>query len=202
MSESSARGQWRPRRRFFKALAQRPGRNALDVSMVSIEHTDPVNARILSISEDKIGGFVREPFAEIARQMRTAPRNRARPYSRDAGSWNHPAGPPDAPGDQPRLRSARRLEGLTRKARRGLRFHVPGRSLFGTCSDPLNRRQNPRRGVQTLDYFESPGRLLAGHSLPGALLPDGSGSLSSHARQGNFRAGRRPRETQNHQSGR
>jgi DNA-binding Lrp family transcriptional regulator len=36
--------------------------------MVSIEHTDPVNARILSISEDKIGGFVREPFAEIARR--------------------------------------------------------------------------------------------------------------------------------------
>jgi hypothetical protein len=36
--------------------------------MVSIEHTDPVNARILSISEDKIAGFVRDPFAEIARK--------------------------------------------------------------------------------------------------------------------------------------
>ena len=36
--------------------------------MVSIEHTDPVNARILSVSEDKIAGFVRDPFAEIARK--------------------------------------------------------------------------------------------------------------------------------------
>ena len=42
--------------------------SALDVSMVSIEHTDPVNARILSVSEDKITGFVRDPFAEIARK--------------------------------------------------------------------------------------------------------------------------------------
>ncbi|HEY5742516.1 MAG TPA: hypothetical protein VIS99_08240 [Terrimicrobiaceae bacterium] len=36
--------------------------------MVSIEHTDPVNARILSISEDKIAGFTEDPFAEIARR--------------------------------------------------------------------------------------------------------------------------------------
>jgi hypothetical protein len=34
--------------------------------MSSIDHTDPINARILAISEDKIQGFVREPFAEIA----------------------------------------------------------------------------------------------------------------------------------------
>ena len=36
--------------------------------MIAIEHTDPVNARILSVSEDKIQGFVREPFAEIAQR--------------------------------------------------------------------------------------------------------------------------------------
>jgi DNA-binding Lrp family transcriptional regulator len=34
--------------------------------MTPIEHTDPVNAKILAISEDKIQGFVREPFVEIA----------------------------------------------------------------------------------------------------------------------------------------
>jgi len=34
--------------------------------MSSIEHTDPVNAQILAISEDKIAGFVREPFVAIA----------------------------------------------------------------------------------------------------------------------------------------
>ena len=34
--------------------------------MSSIEHTDPVNAQILAVSEDKIQGFVREPFVAIA----------------------------------------------------------------------------------------------------------------------------------------
>ncbi|MFL6244640.1 MAG: Lrp/AsnC family transcriptional regulator [Thermoanaerobaculia bacterium] len=33
-----------------------------------IAHTDPVNAQILSVSEDRIQGFVRDPFGEIARQ--------------------------------------------------------------------------------------------------------------------------------------
>jgi hypothetical protein len=31
-----------------------------------IEHSDPINARILAVSEDQIRGFVREPFIEIA----------------------------------------------------------------------------------------------------------------------------------------
>lgn len=31
-----------------------------------VEHNDPVNAQILAVSEDKISGFVREPFQEIA----------------------------------------------------------------------------------------------------------------------------------------
>ena len=34
--------------------------------MIPIEHNDPINAKILAISEDKIEGFVREPFEEIA----------------------------------------------------------------------------------------------------------------------------------------
>jgi DNA-binding Lrp family transcriptional regulator len=34
--------------------------------MSSIEHNDPLNSRILAVSEDQIQGFVREPFAEIA----------------------------------------------------------------------------------------------------------------------------------------
>jgi DNA-binding Lrp family transcriptional regulator len=33
---------------------------------IPVEHNDPVNARILAVSEDKIAGFVREPFREIA----------------------------------------------------------------------------------------------------------------------------------------
>src|SRR5213595_2498322 len=34
--------------------------------MLPIEHNDPINAKILAISEDKVEGFVREPFEEIA----------------------------------------------------------------------------------------------------------------------------------------
>lgn len=36
--------------------------------MLPVEHDDPINAKILAISEDKIEGFVREPFQEIARR--------------------------------------------------------------------------------------------------------------------------------------
>src|ERR1700682_6039609 len=33
-----------------------------------IAHTDPINARILAVSEDRIQGFVRDPIAVIAEQ--------------------------------------------------------------------------------------------------------------------------------------
>lgn len=36
-------------------------------TVVPTEITDPVNARILAISEDRIAGFLRDPFVEIAR---------------------------------------------------------------------------------------------------------------------------------------
>src|SRR5438093_2089975 len=36
--------------------------------MPTMEHDDPINAKILAISEDKIEGFVRETFQEIARR--------------------------------------------------------------------------------------------------------------------------------------
>jgi DNA-binding Lrp family transcriptional regulator len=36
--------------------------------MLPTEHNDPINEKILAISEDKIEGFVREPFDEIARR--------------------------------------------------------------------------------------------------------------------------------------
>jgi hypothetical protein len=35
---------------------------------VPVEITDPINARILAVSEDRIAGFLRDPFAEIAAQ--------------------------------------------------------------------------------------------------------------------------------------
>ncbi|MEP6956636.1 MAG: AsnC family protein, partial [Chthoniobacterales bacterium] len=40
--------------------------------MLPVEHNDPINEKILAISEDKIEGFVREPFVEIARRAGVA----------------------------------------------------------------------------------------------------------------------------------
>jgi DNA-binding Lrp family transcriptional regulator len=39
---------------------------------ISVAVDDPVNARILAVSEDKVQGFVRDPFGEIARQSGVA----------------------------------------------------------------------------------------------------------------------------------
>lgn len=41
--------------------------NAVDIEGVPTEITDPINAQILAVSEDRIDGFVIEPFAELAR---------------------------------------------------------------------------------------------------------------------------------------
>jgi DNA-binding Lrp family transcriptional regulator len=41
--------------------------NAGGLSTVPVETTDPVNAAILAVSEDRIQGFLEEPFREIAR---------------------------------------------------------------------------------------------------------------------------------------
>jgi hypothetical protein len=35
--------------------------------MIPTEHHDPINASILAVSEDKISGFLREPFSEMSR---------------------------------------------------------------------------------------------------------------------------------------
>ncbi|MFL6514646.1 MAG: Lrp/AsnC family transcriptional regulator [Chthoniobacterales bacterium] len=40
--------------------------------MLPVEHTDPINAKVLAVSEDKIEGFVREPFQVIAERSGVA----------------------------------------------------------------------------------------------------------------------------------
>src|SRR6204780_5486414 len=39
----------------------------MNLTTVPIEIGDPINARILAVSEDKLQGFQRNPFGEIAR---------------------------------------------------------------------------------------------------------------------------------------
>jgi len=39
---------------------------SVPLSAVPTEVSDPINARILAVSEDRLPGFVEEPFADIA----------------------------------------------------------------------------------------------------------------------------------------
>src|SRR6187399_3739467 len=39
----------------------------MTIVSIPVETTDPINARILAVSEDRIQGFQRDPFGEIAR---------------------------------------------------------------------------------------------------------------------------------------
>src|SRR5437879_11306081 len=48
------------------------GEGLISSGMLSVEHNDPINEKILAISEDKIEGFVREPFEEIAERSGVA----------------------------------------------------------------------------------------------------------------------------------
>src|SRR6266542_1927493 len=40
----------------------------MNLSAVPIELSDPINARILAVSEDRLQGFQRDPLGEMARQ--------------------------------------------------------------------------------------------------------------------------------------
>src|SRR5207249_7666830 len=55
--------------RNLRSAARKVGQVCLRgglIVMLPVEHNDPINAKILAVSEDKIEGFVREPFEEIA----------------------------------------------------------------------------------------------------------------------------------------
>jgi hypothetical protein len=64
--------------------------------MLPVEHNDPINAKILAISEDKIEGFVREPFEKIANRSGVDGAHR-----RDVARGNDPARPANFACDQP-----------------------------------------------------------------------------------------------------
>ena len=61
--------------------------------MLPVEHNDPINAKILAISEDKIEGFVREPFEEIAQPLRRRCRCCDGADCRNVARGNNPARP-------------------------------------------------------------------------------------------------------------
>src|ERR1700724_393143 len=105
--------------------------------MLPVENNDPLNAKILAISEDKIEGFVREPFEEIARRSGvpvTTVMERIAAMLR-AGT----------------VRRVRGLESRAGKNRSCFRLHVPVRSLLRPRRSALDRFGHAGFGVQTLD---------------------------------------------------
>ena len=112
--------------------------------MLPVEHNDPINAKVLAISEDKIEGFVREPFEEIASRSgvgvdvvmaRIAAMLRAgtiRRVRQTLLATNLAQG------------RAGRVESSRGQNRRGLRLDVSARSFFRSCRVALNRHRQCR----------------------------------------------------------
>ena len=129
--------------------------------MLPVEHNDPINAKILAISEDKIEGFVREPFEEIARRSgvdvdvvmaRIAAMLRA--------------------GTIRRVRQTLLATNLADgalvawkvpedKIDERVRLDVSARSVFRSRRVALDRHGDGRIGLQTLDDVESAARIFA-----------------------------------------
>ena len=159
--------------------------------MIPVEHNDPINARILAISEDKIEGFVREPFEEIARALRV-------------------------PVEMVMARIAAMLRaGTVRRVRQTLlatnladgalvAWKVPPEKIdtafdYMSQRDPFSgprrlafdRRGHRRLGVQTLDDAESAARIFAATSRRIALGESRRGTFPTHAGERNLHTGRR-----------
>ncbi len=113
-----------------------------------VEHNDAINARILAVSEDKIAGFVAEPFQEIARLSGVESARRAHRASAPCSARDGPPRAPDAPGDQPRLRRARRLETTAGEARSRRSSSCSARTRSAATSS-CARRMATRRGPST-----------------------------------------------------
>ena len=132
---------------FLRRFLLRDRMNVLPNDTLPVEHNDPINARILAISEDKIAGFVREPFAEIAARSGLADRDRARAHHRDVARRDDPAGAPDIARHQSGRWRARRLESAAGKNRRGFRLDVAARSVFRPRCPAFDRRGHARFGI-------------------------------------------------------
>ena len=159
--------------------------------MIPIEHNEPTNAKILAISEDKIEGFVREPFEEIAKRS-------------------------DVPVETVMERIAAMLRaGTIRRVRQTLlatnlaegalvAWKVAPEKIdaafdFMFQRDPFSGHVVLRStdtvtrglGLQTLDDSESAARLFVGGTLRAAGGPSRRGSFPTYAGERNFHTRRR-----------
>ena len=157
-----------------------------------VEHNDPINARILAISEDQIAGFVREPFAEIAARAGLPVETVLERITRCCA--------PGRCGGCARLcsrpislRRARRLESAAGENRCRLRLDVAARSVFRSRRAALDRRGHARLGIQTLDDAESAAGVFAATARRDFVRDSGRGTFPAHAGEGHLHLRRRAR---------
>ena len=161
---------------------------------VPTEITDPINARILAVSEDRIAGFLIDPFAEIARLAERRRRDGARAPARDARRRNDSAHSADADGDEPRAGRARRV--AHRRATSStprFDFLWKRRSVLRPRRDPLDRRRDAGLGVSAVDDAQGAAGILDDASTAICSRAHRRRRVSHHAGEAAVRARRRPR---------
>jgi hypothetical protein len=89
--------------------------SAAFVPTIPTETTDPINARILAVSEDKIQGFHTDPLGQIAQQSGVALPVVIERIAAMLRAGNDPPRSPDADGDKPGARRAGCLAGAEGK---------------------------------------------------------------------------------------
>ena len=154
--------------------------------MLPVEHNDPVNAKILAVSEDKIEGFVREPFEEIANRSGVAVEV---VMARIAAMLRA--------GTIRRVRQTLLATNLAEgalvawkvpeeKIDARVRLDVSARSIFGSCGAPLDRNRQRRIGLQTLDDCKGSSGIFAASALRIAGEKSWRGTFSSNAGERHF----------------
>ena len=163
------------------------------MNVIPSTFTDPINAKILAVSEDRLQGFQRDPFGEISRQSGVELSEvieRIQAMLR-AGT----------------IRRVRQTLLATNLAQGALvAWQVPEEKLdaafdymfqqdpfSGPCGDPHHRHADRRRQVPTLDDAEGPAGILDGQALRVSRAADGRGAVPPAARKEAVRARRRPR---------
>ncbi len=163
------------------------------ISTLPSDITDPINARILAVSEDRIAGFCRDPIGEIARQSGLSP---AVVVERITAMLRA--------GTIRRVRQTLLATNLAQGAlvawvvpagetQQRLRLDVSERSIFRARRDPQHRFGGCRQQIPALDHAEGSAGIFDGESLPASLHAHRGRGIQTHAGQTAVRAGRRPR---------
>jgi hypothetical protein len=148
------------------------------IGMLPVEHNDPINAKILAVSEDKIEGFVREPFEEIANRSGAVVED---VMARIAAMLRA--------GTIRRVRQTLLATNLAEGAL--VAWKVSEDKIDAAFDwmferDPLDRHRQRRIGLQTLDHSQGSSGILAASALRIAGEKSWRGAFSSNAGKRHF----------------